>query len=184
MSPSPALTGVVGLSAVAAAVAVAPSAVARPPVDADAGAQHCTTRLLTLAELRAGVRSEVTCADTFAAAMGSVGVVVPAGRPVADQEAVALASGSVLAVHHDQAAGAGSTLSITGTSCSGGGISFGAGDGWNDRIRSTTHRLCTQVKHWTGPEYAGSSQLTEGGDGAVRNLNGALAGAVSSIRYW
>lgn len=197
MSPQSRLLRRSAVAAAAVLVPVAPSAVAGAAttpstdpaslpgstVDAPLG-RHCTTPALTPDQLRAGARSALRCHDTFAEAMGAVGVAVPADAPLAVQREAAMASGSVLALHHEHASGGGASLSVTGASCDGGGVSLSASDPWNDRISSTRHQLCTQIKHWSGAGYTGDVQLTEGGAGIVRNMNGTLNDAVTSMRYW
>jgi hypothetical protein len=163
------------------AAVMAPGA---PTAATPAHEQHCATRQLMLEQLRAGARSQVRCFPTFREAMASLDVRVPTDATLAEQQAVAMQSSSILAVHHDGANGSGDSFSVGGTSCDGGGISLAAGDPWNDRISSTRHRLCTKVKHWVDAGYTGSSQLTEGSDGTLMNLNGTLSNAVTSIRYW
>lgn len=183
-------------SAIAAAAVLAPVApstavgaatvpdVAAPPADAATSGRHCATVALTVDQLRAGARSAVRCHDTFAEAVAELGVDAPAGAPLAVQRQAALASGSVLAVHFEHANGGGASLSVGGSACDGGGVSLSSSDWWNDRISSTGHRVCTQVKHWTGAGYTGSVQFTEGSYGVVRNMDGTLNDAVSSMRYW
>ena len=181
-------------SAVAAAAVLVPAAPAtaatttpeaRPgPTVATPGGQHCATTALTLDQLRAGARSAIHCHDTFAGAMASIGVAVPVGAPLARQQEVALASGSVLAIHYEHASGAGSSFSVSGSTCDGGGISMSSSDPWNDRVSSTRHQLCTQVKHWTGPSSTGDVQLTQGASGSLHDMNATLNDDVTTIRYW
>ena len=89
----------------------------------------------------------------------------------------------MLAYHYDAANAQGSPYFVLGSDCAGGGVSFGAGEWWADRISSVRHHGCSAVKHWTGAGNTGASQTTEGGIGAVRNLNGTLNNSVRSIQY-
>lgn len=182
-----------GAGALALGIAVfAPGAVsAMAPAGATTAAEgsvgdaprFCSTRMLSPAELEAGVRSVITCYDDFAQSLNAVGIkgVSPTARP----DTVSTNDGSgLVAVHYDGYNGTGSSLSVGGSTCEGGGISFGAGDWWNDRISSTRHQSCSQIKHWTDADYQGATQLTNAGSGGLANLNATLNDAVSSIKYY
>ena len=72
---------------------------------------------------------------------------------------------------------------MAGDGCDGGGLSFSAGDNWNDTILATRHRLCSQVKHYSDADYRGEVQTTNGGNGTLNMMNGSLTRQVSSIKY-
>lgn len=169
-----------GLVGVAASVVAAPVAAA----PTDDGERYCTTTALTLEQLRSGARSDVRCHATSDEALAAVGLAPLDGVSLEAQVDGALASGTMLAVHHDNADGSGQQLWVSGDVCGGGGISLAPGDPFADRIAATTHRSCTTVKHFTDVGFAGTTQTTTGGYGAFHALNGALADRVSSIQYW
>jgi hypothetical protein len=171
-----------GAAAAVLGAAAAPVAVAQPAL-ADSSGSHCSTRALSPTQLDAGELSEIRCFATFAESLAAIGVEAPAGLSPADAEGVAALS-AVLAVHYDGNFGTGASLAIGGSDCNGGGISFSAGDPWNDVISSTEHRLCGRVKHWVDANYSGSYQNTQGGYGAVVNMNATLTNKVSSIKYY
>jgi hypothetical protein len=170
------------VGAVALPIASSQTAEAAPtPVEKP----HCSTRALTAAQIDRGERSTVACFPTFVESMAALGVTVPANATPRDLriQSVAALSG-VLAIHYDGFSASGSSLSVGGTDCGGGGISLPAGDSWNDRISSTKHQLCGRVKHWTDANYSGTSQLTEGGFNVARDMNSSLHDNVTSIRYY
>ena len=169
------------------AAATAPTApwIAGSPAEAEASRfatddseRHCVTFALSATQIHAGVRSEITCGPTKASAL----------RTAYDQdrngEPRRMLSSTVLAVHYTSWTGTGDSLTIYGSSCDGGGVSFSAGGWWNDKIRSTHHRACSDVKHWVDAGYSGASQITTGANWDVVNLNSTLAGQVSSIAYY
>jgi hypothetical protein len=173
-------------AAVPTALSVAPSVaaaaiVAPAPPEEPASSTFCSTVLLTPDELAAGVMSTVRCYPTLDESLSAIGV-TPMGATTLASSDGAIANGGVIALHYDGDGGRGTPLSIGGTECNGGGLSFPAGHPWNDRIRSTAPRGCSTAKHWTEPDYQGATETVVGpGTG---NLSGALAGRVSSVRYY
>ena len=140
--------------------------------------------MLSRSEMAAGVRSRIQCFDSFTAALASVGVTdVPAGTTPANLRTDLDGSGLV-AIHYSMGSGGGSSLTIAGSTCDGGGITLPPGDSWSDLIRSTRHQACSTIKHWTNSDYTGTEQTTNGGSTSLLNLNGSLAGHVESIKYY
>ncbi|MBI2703899.1 MAG: hypothetical protein HYX32_01210 [Actinobacteria bacterium] len=182
----------------AALAAVAPSIVVgiggparaaeqpNPQKAATSPGRYCTTRLLSPAELDQGVKSVVNCSESFTDAMARAGVRMdPNSTPDAvfvDGVQTRDASGWV-AVHYDPYGGSAQGLYVLGTTCEGGGISFNAGDYWNDKISSTRHQSCGTIKHWDANNYTGPAEITTGGSGNLSNL-GPMSDRVSSIRYY
>lgn len=144
---------------------------------------YCSTNLLTPAEMQAGVTSVIHCYPTFDASLGAVGVRAPAGVTASAAMETADVSGLV-AIHYKMNNGIGQYLAIAGTTCNGGGISFNAGDPWNDVITSTRHQSCSQVKHWSDANFSGAEETTNGGSGTIVTLRSVVAGQVSSIKYF
>jgi hypothetical protein len=145
---------------------------------------YCSTRLLNPEEMQAGAHSIVTCYSTLTASLQAVGVDLP---PAQAATVLAQTSGDVsglVAVHYKMNSGAGEYLAIAGTTCNGGGVSFNAGDAWNDVITATRHQACSQVKHWSDANYSGAEETTNGGSGSIAALRTAVAGQVSSIKYF
>jgi hypothetical protein len=175
------------LAALAAAIPlVAPSvASAATAPTTSSSPEYCSTHELTPEQMAAGATSEITCYSTLEASLAAVGVAVPQGVDVNNLMATATASGqSVAAIHYKSTLGTGEYLSVAGDGCDGGGLSFAAGDSWNDTIVSTRHKLCSQIKHYSDADYGGNMQSTSGVSGILNILGGALSRQVSSIRYF
>lgn len=157
-------------AAVAALVvpALSPSAAtAAPGAEAHVADElHCYTDALTAEEVEAGETSQVDCYP----------IPQPASTLGGHQP-----TSFVLARHYSAAGGGGAVLTVNGTSCTGASVSFGAGDPWNNRIRSTRNQACGNSKHFVNSNHTGDHQLVSGF--AVTNLNATLAGRVSSIEY-
>lgn len=142
--------------------------------------------LLTPDELAAGKRSTVDCYPTMDESLRAIGVADPAnavvrsadGDPIIDDDPT-INAGNIVAIHYQPS---GHALTIGGTNCNGGGISFDYGHAWNDRITSTAGRRCLSIKHWTDANFSGASQAASG-SGQV-SLAPGIAGQVSSMRYW
>jgi hypothetical protein len=145
---------------------------------------YCSTHELTADQLAAGETAQIECFSTLSASLRAVGIEAPADTTVEGLMASGAASGSgVAAIHYKSASGTGEYLSVAGDGCDGGGLSFTAGDNWNDAIMATRHRLCSQIKHYSDAGYSGAIQTTNGGNGAMVALSSPVARQVSSIRY-
>ena len=175
-----------GLAALAAALPLVAPAVAgaatvsSPP---SVSQPYCSTHELTPEQLAAGETSEITCYTSLSDSLRAVGVDAPKGAGVDSLVGTQVAASGIAAVHYKASGGTGEYLSVAGDGCDGGGISFSAGESWNDAIASTRHRLCSQVKHYSDNDYTGSIQTTNGGNGALVPMNSALSRQVSAIRY-
>jgi len=126
----------------------------------------CWTYALTDEEIADGVTSVIECE--------------PASEAT---EEVAARMSTVLARHFWSPNGSGSYFDVLGTTCGGGGISFAAGDPWNDNIRSTEHRLCGTVKYWEHAGNTGASEYLGGSPWQIRNLT-TMAGYTSAVQYY
>jgi hypothetical protein len=161
--------------------AAAPSAepATDPPVTGDG---FCSTTMLTPEEIEQGRTSTVTCYPTFEESLEGVGL-----EPISEARALTMSDAQlnadgILAIHYDGPGGMGEPLTVRGSDCGGGGVIFEAGTPWNDRVRSTAPRGCSQIKHWTEPNYTGTVELV--GGLPIGSLSPSLAGRVSSMRYW
>jgi len=183
-----------GLAALAAAIPLMAPAVAGaapPPTTGStvtaASQPYCSTTELTPEQMAAGETSQITCYGTLSASLQAVGIDAPKGVTVANVMATATTTASaasgVAAVHYKSTNGTGEYLSVAGDGCDGGGLSFQAGDPWNDTIMATRHRLCSQVKHYSDADYSGNIQTTNGINGTLVLMNAQLTRQVSSIKY-
>lgn len=148
----------------------APTATATEPEEQLA----CWTYALTAEEIADGVTSVIECE--------------PASQAAQERATHAAKSGAglmstVLARHFWSANGTGSFFDVFGVDCNGGGISFAAGDPWNDNIRSTEHRICGTVKYWEHAGNSGASEYLGGSPWQIRNLT-TLAGYTSAVQYY
>jgi len=98
----------------------------------------------------------------------------------------ALGSGGGLAVlssftlgrHYDGAGGTGSSISIVGSSCTGG--YWNTPSAWDNRI-SSSYNGCAQLKHWDLPYTSGTVESTFGA-GTTDNL-GFMNNRTESVSY-
>lgn len=126
----------------------------------------CWTYALTAEEIADGVTSVIECEPASEATEG-----------------LASRMSTVLARHYWSPNASGSYFDVFGTVCNGGGISFAAGDPWNDNIRSTEHRACGTVKYWEHSNNSGASEYLGGSMYQVRNLT-TMAGYTSAVQYY
>lgn len=129
--------------------------------------EECHTWALTAEEIDAGETSEITCEWAVEGAVATM----------------ATSDEYKLATHYSGPSGFGTMLSVYGTNCNGGGVSFGAGDPWDDRIVSTRHYLCGTIKHFEHSDYSGIEETTTGTWGSVHNLGQDLYQETSAIEY-
>lgn len=168
-----AVTGIVLLSP-----GIAPGAEAREE-------SHCVVDVIGE---RAGGElavSEPRCYGTFAEAMrdASNGVLVlprlASGSVMfGDSDVAAAASLFTIGIHFDGFNGAGSSMSVVGTSCSGGWLSLSRA--WVNRI-SSTFNGCNQIRHYDTADRGGIFEDTFGA-GTRDNLS-RLNNRVGSISY-
>lgn len=165
---------------VVASLGLGTVAPALPPAKAEPAGTDCVTTALTPEQLAAGGKPTVTCYPTLADALSSTGIEVD---PYASRQELldaAALSSTILAIHYDGSNGTGGSLSVNGTACNGGGISFtGSLAGWDNRVSSTRHYLCGTIKHWDASNYAGDQETTSGG---LANLS-SLSNRSTSISY-
>ena len=160
-----------GLAAIAAALPlVAPAVAGAATVPTEPAATYCSTTELTPDQIAAGEHSTITCYTSLDSSLRAVGIDTPKGASLEGLATTMAASGSgVAAIHYKNASGAGEYLTVAGDGCDGGGLSFEAGESWNDSIVATRHRLCSQVKHYSDANYGGTIQTTVGGNGALQH---------------
>jgi hypothetical protein len=158
-----------------------------PAAGEDAADEHCVVAVvdqLADGELRL---TEPTCYDTFAAAMLDAAAGTRAvssdleGADVVggDDFAVALAASFTLGIHFDGYNGSGSSISIVGSSCSGG--YWNAWGWWRNRINSS-YNGCYHLRHYDNPYKSGSSYNTYTG-GQIDNL-GWFVNRTESVAYY
>lgn len=176
------------VSAAVAVATVAPANAESSEPEADGPGQHCVVGVIDQepdGELRL---TEATCYDTFAEAMvdaSSGARSVPKdleGSDVfggGDDFAVAMASTFTLGIHFDGYGGSGSSISIVGSSCTGG--YWNATGWWRNRINSSFNG-CYHLRHYDNPYKSGSSYNTYGG-GQIDNL-GWFVNRTESVAYY
>lgn len=130
--------------------------------------------------------SEETCYDTFAEVMtdlsaGTVELAVdtPASAVFDDELVGTLAVTFTLGIHYDYYGGGGSSIAITGTSCSGG--YWNAYGFWSNRI-SSSFNGCYHLRHYDGYSKSGSTYNTYTG-GQIDNIYGWMNNRTNSVAY-
>jgi hypothetical protein len=135
--------------------------------------EHCVVYVLSQKADGELVLSDPRCYSTFPGAMSdaSGGELVLAAGTVGsvfwtDQGVEALASTFTLGIHFDGYNGTGSSISVVGSSCTGG--YWNTGSSWKDRISSSWNG-CYRLKHHSAPSRGGSVASTVGA-GSTHNL--------------
>ena len=83
----------------------------------------------------------------------------------------------ILGTHYEHSNLNGSSFSVWGSSCIGGGLNVSAS--WNDRISSTANG-CYRIKHWEHKNHGGAQFHTFSPWG---NITGVMNDETSSITY-
>jgi len=130
--------------------------------DASAAKQHC---VITVGDVDINgyyVIESTICYSTYQQAQSSVSI-----------------QSFTLGVHYDGTNGTGSSTSVVGDDCNGGGLNVSAA--WNDRI-SSTRNGCGKIVHYEHINYGGATYSTTGA-GALINIGGSMNNKTSSIKY-
>ncbi|MEZ5175493.1 MAG: hypothetical protein R2823_04725 [Acidimicrobiia bacterium] len=176
-----AATAAVALALIVESGLASASAEASP----DSTETHCVVDVIGEEPDGELILSEARCYKTFSEAVSdaSDGVVrIPAGAAGAilfQDEGIAEALSSfTLGTHYDGYNGSGSSISIAGSSCSGG--YWNTGTTWRNRI-SSSHNGCGRLRHYDYANKGGSYQDTYGA-GTTDNL-GSLNNRTESVSY-
>jgi hypothetical protein len=160
-------------------------AVAIPvPASADAQtskAQSCVLNITGMDEKK-NYSYTMKCYDDFASSLRSVGAIVPDDvTPLTVNMEAVTAMSSTIGVHFDANNGTGANLTVSGSTCVGGGLNVPIA--WNDRISSTLNG-CGTIQHFENTNYAGAS-LTSYGSGSVTGFGSAyMNNRTSAIKYF
>lgn len=98
--------------------------------------------------------------------------------PTLSAEGVFALASFTLGTHYDGANGTGSSISVVGSSCTGG--YWNTPTAWDNRI-SSSYNGCARLRHWDLPSKAGSFENTYGA-GTTDNLTG-LNNKTESVSY-
>jgi hypothetical protein len=177
---------VLGLAA-SLAVAIPASAERARPSETTGVEQHCVAAAVGQTADGELLLSEETCYDTFAEVMSdlSAGTVkldveTPAAAVFNDELIGTLASSFTLGIHYDGYGGSGSSISITGSSCSGG--YWNAYGFWSNRI-SSSFNGCYHLRHYDYYNRSGSSYNTYT-SGQIDNIYGWMNNRTNSVAYY
>lgn len=142
--------------------------------------EHCVVQVLGEDAKGNFILGPEVCFKTFTGVLTHVGAedVDPAVTPATATRGV-LASNQLLGVHYIDSNLEGSSLTVWGTNCSGGGLNLSAN--WDDELSSTAHGLCGTIKHYELFDYDGSVFPTTS---PWKNITGVMNDETSSIRYF
>ncbi len=171
--------------AAALSTLLVPLFAAAPSPDVDAGVSHCV--VMVVGEKPGGelVVSDPDCYPTFSEAMsaaseGTMDLAADTkGSVVFEDGAVAAAVASfTLGIHFDGYSGSGSSLTVAGSSCTGG---YWNTPSYFDNVISSTYNGCPTLKHYD-KAYASVYLQSTYGVGTTDNL-GTANNRVESVSY-
>jgi hypothetical protein len=156
------------------------------PVPASAAAQtekvNCVITVTGIDKNGNFIHEPMKCYSSFGESLNAIGLKVSATvTPQSiDIKAVAAASG-VIGVHYDAANGLGSSLTVNGSNCIGGGLNVPLS--WNDRISSTLNG-CPTIQHFENTNYAGGSFFSYGSGSLTAMTGSFMDNRTSAIKYY
>lgn len=141
--------------------------------------EHCVVFVVGVAENGEFETTEPECFRTRAEASTWAVLGLPLmSAYVLDGGGVAAVSTFTLGTHYDGFNGTGSSISVVGSSCTGGW--WNTTPSWDNRI-SSSYNGCTRLRHYDFPNKGGSFEDTYGA-GTTDNL-GSLNNKAESISY-
>lgn len=150
------------------------------------GELHCLVSVVGQEASGELIVSEPDCYTSFqeAMAVASGGLVsveqAPTGEELfSDTDAASLMSSFTLGTHFDGVNGSGSSISVVGSSCTGGYWNTGAS--WANRISSSWNG-CYRLRHHDGPAKTGVYADTVGS--GTHNLPSSMNNRTESVSYW
>lgn len=145
--------------------------------------EHCVVNVVGQEPDGEFILSDARCYDSLSEAMADA-----AGgyRSLVGADSPALVSGGVMSStftlgrHYDGIDGTGSSISVVGSSCTGGW--WNTSSSWDNRISSSWNG-CFRLKHHDLPARGGIYESTTG-VGTTDNLSGYLNNKAESVSYW
>lgn len=143
-------------------------------------AEHCVVFVVDVSVDGRLVTTEPECfaSEEAAEAWGALGLPMADGLGLFSGEGVGPLSTFTLGRHYDGFNGTGSSISIVGSSCTGG--YWNTTSSWRNRI-SSSYNGCARLRHYDYPNRAGQAQDTYGA-GTTDNLS-SLNNKAESISY-
>ena len=161
-----------------ATVAVAGEAGAKPPAEREIEA-HCVVYVV---DKTADGELETTSPECF----GTETEAMLSAATLADSAdtgggGFALSSSTfVLGIHYDGQNGTGSSITVVGTSCTGGHWNT---PGWFDNRISSSYNGCARLRHYNLPNKRGSG-VNNYGAGDLDNVAGFMNNKTESVAYY
>ena len=148
--------------------------------------EHCVVEVVDQKPDGEFVLSQPVCfkrgSDAFAYASGGFTTLEPGDSvqsPRAGGGFMSLSGSFALGIHYDGFNGTGSSITVMGSSCTGGW--WNTSSAWDNRI-SSSYNGCQRLTHHDLPNKAGASESTTG-SGTTDNLGG-LNNQAESVSYW
>jgi len=148
------------------------------PVSA-APVEHCVVEVVAQAPDGQLIMSRPDCYRTFGEAAAHAAALTTSGVSGATSGLITPASTFALGIHYDGFNGTGSSITVVGSSCTGGW--WNTTTTWDNRI-SSSYNGCDRLTHHDMSNKTGASEPTLG-LGSVSNLS-TLNNRAESVSYW
>jgi hypothetical protein len=153
--------------------------------DADTAETHCVVEVVGTQPTGEFILSDPVCFAAFSDAVAAASdgqIELPKGSTGSivfrNADTARALSSFTLGIHYDGFNGSGSSISVVGSSCTGGW--WNTPSSWRNRI-SSTYNGCARLRHYDNPNKSGSYQDTYGA-GTTDNL-GSLNNRAESVSY-
>lgn len=158
------------------------------PLDRSAVATESHCVVTTVGQQSDGelITTDMECFDTFPDAMASASngsLLLPADSSgsvlFTDPDVSAMASTFTLGIHFDGYSGTGSSITVVGSSCTGG---YWNSPAWFDNKTSSSYNGCARLKHYNYANASGYLTATTGA-GTTDNLPYSANNKTESVSY-
>ena len=167
------------ISAVTALTVLVPAGASAKTESAPLAESHCVVHVIGQAEDGRLTMSEPDCYETKEAA--AMAVAGPIQSQTADFGAIAMAGSTfTLGIHYDGYNGTGSSITVVGSSCTGG---YWNTPTWFDNRTTSSYNGCGRLRHYD-KAYRGGSYTNTYGAGTIDNLAGWMNNRTESVAYY
>jgi len=168
------------LAGLSIAVTLFPAAAGATPLQGKPIETHCVVFVVDQAESGALLTSAPDCFASSEEAAVAAAMPLP-GLQSADLDASVNASSTfTLGIHYDGLNGTGSSITVVGSSCTGG---YWNTPSWFDNRISSSYNGCYRLRHYDRPNKRGSATNTYGA-GTTDNLASWMNNRTESVAYY
>jgi len=148
---------------------------------ANAATSNCVIHVVGKDAHNNFITGPMTCYSSFSEVLQASGAknVSDGITPTSGVSSSTLLDVGIIGTHYDGSGGTGTSVSVEGSDCSGGGLNLPGS--WNDKISSTLNG-CPIIVHYENANYAGATATTYT-SGSLSTISGYMNNRTTSIIY-